>query len=516
MPGTRRVAAWRPASRPTLPNSREIGCRCSMKAEQAGENANGIIRLCGAHPVRGPLQRRARSHLASWLSSTQQIASIVASNARCVGSFDAPGEDAMKGCRIEIALKARPRMSLLVAAAVTLSGAFFSAQAQEPIKIGFGVSLTGGLASSGKAHLMSKQIWAEEINAKGGLLGRPIKLVYYDDQTNAATVPGIYAKLIDVDKVDLLMGHATNLIVAAMPLIIERKKLVMVLLALGSNAEFKYPRYFQSAAFGPDSKGVLSNNFFAVAKSLAPEPKTVALVGADAEFSNNVLIGARENAKKYGLKIVYDRSYPPATVDYTPIMRAIQATSPDVVLVASYPPDSVGIVRAATEIGLKTQLFGGAMVGMQYASLMQQLGEKLNRVVNYHLYVPSAKMNFPGIEAFLKKYQAQAKEAGTDPLGFYQPPFAYAAMQVLEQAIKATGSLNDDKLASYIHNNAFNTIVGEIRFNELGEWATARMLLVQFQNVQGSGLDQYMSGHKQVILYPPEYKDGELEAPFAK
>src|SRR5262249_7721943 len=149
-------------------------------------------------------------------------------------------------------------------------------------------------------------------------------------QTNAATVPGIYAKLIDVDKVDLLMGHATNLIVAAMPLIIERKKLVMVLLALGSNPEFKYPRYFQSAAFGPDSKGVLSNNFFAVAKSLAPEPRTVALVGADAEFSNNVLIGARENAKKYNLKIVYDRSYPPATVDYTPIMRAIQATSPDV------------------------------------------------------------------------------------------------------------------------------------------------------------------------------------------
>src|SRR6266481_1784298 len=236
-----------------------------------------------------------------------------------------------------------------------LAGAIVSANAQEPIKIGFSVSLTGGLASSGRAHLLSKQIWAEEINARGGLLGRPVKLVYYDDQTSAATVPGIYAKLIDVDKVDLLMGAATNLIVAAMPLIIERKKLVMVLLALGSNAEFKYPRYFQSAPFGPDSKGVLSNNFFEVAKSLAPEPKTVALVGADAEFSNNVLIGARENAKKYNLKIVYDRSYPPATVDYTPIMRAIQATSPDVVLLASYPPDSVGLVRAATEIGLKTQ-----------------------------------------------------------------------------------------------------------------------------------------------------------------
>ena len=401
-------------------------------------------------------------------------------------------------------------------AAMSLIGAIAPAPAQEPIKIGFSVSLTGGLASSGKAHLLSKQIWLEEINAKGGLLGRPVKLVYYDDQTNAATVPGIYAKLMDIDKVDVLMGAATNLIVAAMPMIMERKKMVMVLLALGSNAEFKYPRYFQSAPFGPDPKGVLSSAFFAVAKSINPTPKTVALVGADAEFANNVLIGARENAKQAGLQIVYDRSYPPSTVDYTPIVRAVQATNPDVVLLASYPPDSVGMVRAATEIGLKTQLFGGAMVGMQYASLITQLSEKLNRVVNYHFFVPSPKMNFPGIDEFLKKYQAQAKDAGVDPLGFYQPPFAYAAMQVLQQAITATGSLNDDKLAAYIHGNSFNTIVGEIRFNDLGEWANARTLMIQFQGVQGQGLEQYLTGHRQVIVYPAEYKEGDLEQPFAK
>jgi len=403
-----------------------------------------------------------------------------------------------------------------IALALLALGSLVPLQAQEPIKIGFGVSLTGGLASSGKAHLLSKQIWAEEINAKGGLLGRPVRLVYFDDQTNAANVPGIYSKLMDVDKVDLLMGHATNLIVAAMPHIMARKKMVMVLLALGSNAEFNYPKYFQSAPFGPDSKGVLSNAFFEVAKSIKPAPKTVALVGADAEFSNNVLIGARENAKKFGLQIVYDKSYPPSTVDYSPIVRAIQATNPDVVLLASYPPDSVGMVRAATEIGLRTQLFGGAMVGMQYASLIGQLSEKLNRVVNYHFFVPSPKMSFPGIEEFLKKYQARAKDSGVDPLGFYQPPFAYAAMQVLEQAIKATGTLDDDKLAQYIHKNTFKTIVGDIRFNELGEWADARVIMVQFQNIQGSGLEQYMTGHKQVIVYPNDLRDGDLESPFSK
>jgi branched-chain amino acid transport system substrate-binding protein len=396
----------------------------------------------------------------------------------------------------------------LTAAALLVS---IGAQAQEPIKIGFSVSLTGGLASSGKAHLLSKQIWAEEVNAKGGLLGRPVKLVYYDDQTSVTTVPGIYAKLIDVDKVDLLMGAATNLIGGAMPQVMERKKLIMVLLALGSNIEFKYPRYFQSAPFGPDPKGVLSNAFFEVAKTLKPEPKTVALVGADAEFSNNVLSGARENAKKFGLRIVYDAVYPPTTADFTPVVRAVQATNPDVVLLASYPPDSVGMVRAAGELGLKTKLFGGAMVGGQYAGLITQLSDKLNGVVNYHLFVPSPKMEFPGIDAFLKKYQAQAKDAGVDPLGFYQPPFAYAAMQVLQQAITATGGVDDGKLADYIHANTFKTIVGDIKFNELGEWAEARVIMVQFQNVQGNGLEQFMTGHRQVIVYPPELKDGELQ-----
>jgi branched-chain amino acid transport system substrate-binding protein len=403
-----------------------------------------------------------------------------------------------------------------VATLLLAVAALVPAAAQEPIKIGFSVSLTGGLAGAGKAHLLSKQIWAEEINARGGLLGRQVKLVYYDDQTNAAIVPGIYAKLIDVDKVDLVMGAATNLIVAAMPQIMQHKKMVMVLVALGSNAEFKYPKYFQSAPFGPDSNGVLSEAFFEVAKTLTPAPKTVALVGADAEYSNNVLTGARINAKKFGLQVVYDRSYPPTTVDYSPIVRAIQATNPDVVLVASYPPDSVGMVRAATEAGLKTQLFGGAMVGLQFGALMGQLGEKLNGVVNFHFYVPSEKMNFPGIAQFLSKFQAQAKDAGVDPLGFYQPPFAYAAMQVLEQAVKATGTLDDDRLAAYIHKTAFQTIVGEIKFNDLGEWAVARPIMLQFQNVQGAGLDQFKTGHKQVIVSPPQYKDGELQHPYGK
>ena len=147
---------------------------------------------------------------------------------------------------------------------------------------------------------------------------------------------------------------------------------------------------------------------------------------------------------------------------------------------------------------------------------MQQLSDKLDRVVNYHLYVPSPTMKFPGIEDFLKIYQARAPQQGTDPLGFYQPPFAYAAMQVLEQAIKATNTLDDGKLADYIHKNEFNTIVGKHPVRRERRMGQAALLMVQFQNIEGNSLDQYRTPGKQVILYPPEYKDGELQQPFAK
>lgn len=396
-----------------------------------------------------------------------------------------------------------------------MSGALSDAQAADPIKIGFSVQLTGSLASSGNAHLITQQIWAEEVNARGGLLGRPVQLVFYDDQTNASTVPGIYTKLIDVDKVDILMGGATNMIVAAMPIIVQRNKLVMALLALAINDEFKYPRYFHSASFGPEAKLVHAQNFFETASLLNPKPQTVALVGADAEFSSNAIKGARSLAAKYGIKIVYDRTYPPATTDFSPIVRSIAATNPDLVFVASYPIDSVGMVRAARELGLKARMFGGAMVGLQYAGIRSQLADGLNGVVNYELWAPTPKMKFPGIEELIKKYQVRAKEKGLDALGYYQPPFAYAAMQVLEQAITATGTLDNAKLADYIHQNTFKTIVGDFSFDKSGEWSAPRVLMVQFQNVKGAGLEQYEKEGAVAVVYPPQYADGTLQ-PFTK
>ena len=174
------------------------------------------------------------------------------------------------------------------------------AQSSEPIKIGFGMALTGPLAGFGKQALLGMKIWEEETNAKGGLLGRPVKLVYYDDQSTPPTVPGIYTKLLDVDKVDLVVsGYATNMVAPAMPVVMQKKKTFISLFALDVNAQFKYPQYFSVLPTGPTPKASFTEGFFQIALAQNPKPTTIALAAEDAEFSRNACEGARENAKKY-------------------------------------------------------------------------------------------------------------------------------------------------------------------------------------------------------------------------
>lgn len=403
----------------------------------------------------------------------------------------------------------------LAAAALASTTSVASAQGK-PITIGFGMAETGGLAAGGKQALLTYQIWAEQVNKAGGLLGRPVKLVYYDDQSNPATVPGIYTKLLDLDKVDLVIsGYATVPTAAALPIIIQRGKLFPSLFALGANDKFRYPRYFQIMPNGPDAKIEFSRGFFDLAGKLTPRPKTVALVGADAEFSINALEGARINVKSGGFKIVYDRTYPPNTIDFTSIVQSIKSTKPDLVFIASYPPDSAGMVHAVNEVKLPARMLGGGMIGPQFAVFKEQLGPLLNKMVCYELYVPSPTMNFPGIEDFLKIYRARAVEAKVDPLGTYLPPYAFAEMQVLGDAIKATGTLDDGKLAEYIHKTTFETVVGKVAFNPIGEWVKGRVPLVQFRDVVGHDIKQFMTPGKEVIVYPPAYKSGDLVTPYA-
>lgn len=398
-----------------------------------------------------------------------------------------------------------------------LSGVMTSAaQAAEPIRIGFGIALTGGIAANGKAALLAMQLWRDDVNERGGLLGRKVELVYYDDQTKPATVPGLYAKLLDVDNVDFVVsGYGTNLIAPAMPIVMEHGLVFMGLFGLAVNEKFQHPYYFQIMPAGPSPRSDWSRGFFEIALKQEPKPKTVALIGADSEFARNALLGAQENAEKHGLEIVYNNTYTPGMADFTPVVRAIKATNPDVVYVASYPPGSVGITRAVHEVGLAPKLLGGGMVGLQYAAFLTKLGPLLNGIVNYDFWVPEPTLNFPGIEEFLQKYQARAAEVGVDPLGHYLPPWAYAYLEVLGQAIESTQSTDQQTVGEYIRTHTFDTIVGQVKFGANGEWATTRTLMVQFQNIEGSDVEQFSRPGKRVVLYPEAWKSGEIQYPYA-
>ena len=196
-------------------------------------------------------------------------------------------------------------------------------------------------------------------------------------------------------------------------------------------------------------------------------------------------------------------------------MRAVQATNADVFYVASYPPDTVGMVRAVHETGFRPKFFGGAMVGLQVASIKTQLGPLLNGVVSFENWLPVPTMAYPGMAELLKKYQARASAEGVEPLGYFMTPPSYAYLQVLADAVSGTQSLDQGKIADYIHSHSFDTVWGKLRFDANGAWPEARLLTVQFRNITGNTLDQFTDLSHEAVLDPSGLKTGEMIYPYA-
>ena len=401
--------------------------------------------------------------------------------------------------------------------AALLAAAGTPARAAEPIKIGCSMAMTGGVAGIGKQILIALEIWRDQVNKKGGLLGRPVELDCYDDQSSPANVPGIYTKLIDIDKVDLLIGpYATNMVAPAIPVVMQKGKMTVGILANAANHEFHYPRYFSMNATGPDPERSYSTGFLDIAMAQKPKPQTIALVGADAEYGRNAIDGTRKNAAEAGLKVLYDRNYPPNITDCTPVMRAVEAVHADIVFVAAYPPDTVCIVRAASEVGVTAKIFGGALVGLGITSVKLQLGPLMNGMINNTVFAPAKTLLTPESEALIAAYQERAaKEQGVDPLGYVFPPFGYAAGQVLAAAVTATQSLDPEKLAQWLHTHPVKTILREITYNPDGEWSESGRLFTQFRHVVPGDVDQYRTTDHEAIVWPAKYKTADFIYPYA-
>ena len=407
----------------------------------------------------------------------------------------------------------RRKMIGLAAAAMVLAMTSVASAEEPPIKIGMSMPQTGGLAGGGKASLLGIEIWRDDVNAKGGLLGRKVELVVYDDKSSASETPALYAKLLDVDKVDLLFApYATVPTAPIMPLVKQRGMLLMGNFSFQVNSKVHHDMWFNNAPWGPADSW--ATGFLTLGQKAGG--KTMALLSADQEFAQNLATTAREVAKKLNIPIVFDQAYPPSTAEFSSIIRALNAAKPDIVFVASYPPDSAAILKAVNEIGVgdNVKIFGGAMVGLQFAAVMQNLGSLLNGVVNYNTWLPEPSMNFDGTKTFFEKYTKRAVEAKVDPLGFYLAPYGYAMGQMIEEAVTATKSLDQKALAKFIRENTHKTIVGPITYAEDGEWKESSTLEAQFRGVKDKDIDQFRSAGKQVILFPDRLKTGDLISPF--
>jgi branched-chain amino acid transport system substrate-binding protein len=385
-----------------------------------------------------------------------------------------------------------------------------------PIKIGYCLSLTGPLSGNSKSAMLAHDIWCDDVNNSGGLLGRPVQLIRYDDEGDAARAGPLYARLIDEDGVDLVIGgYGTNTIQAAMPEIMPRRRFFVGLMGLGANNELQYPNYFAMIPTGPDPNAALTEGFFEVAARQTPRPTTVALLSADAVFARNPILGAKANAAKHGFEVVYEATYPLATRDFAPLLDAVANSGCDLLFLCSYLQDTIDLVEAIERHSFRPMMVGASMIGPQNAEVKSKLGPLLNGIVNYEYWAPAPSMAFDGVADLLNTYRSLAAESGVDPLGHYMAPLAYAQMQVVAQAIEGTGGLDDAALSDFTRNSTFPTVMGPVTFGARGEWTHPRVLQVQFQNVNGHAVDQFRDGSKQVIVAPEEMASGQLIYPFA-
>ncbi len=377
------------------------------------------------------------------------------------------------------------------------------------------MSLSGILAPNGKTAFLAHKLWEEKMNDKGGLLGRTVQLECIDDQTNANLVPEIYRKLLDEEKVDLIIGgYGDNSIKPAMPLIIKNKRFFVGLMGLAVNQEFNYENYFAMIPTGPNPGIGLTEGFFSVAAKQHPKPETVAILAADALFSKSPVQGAKQNCTLHGMKVIFEENYPLSTNDFSPLIKKVQQTNADILFMCSYVADSVGLIRSINKESLKAKLVGGAMIGPQNGSVKLELGPLLNGLVNYEYWLPVEKLMYPGVQEMIEKYQARAQKEGTDPLGYYVAPMAYAQLQIIEQAVTATQSLDDNALAAYTRGAVFHTVVGDVKFGKDGSWAEPRVLTVQYQNINNNQVGTFRDSRVQVVVSPAGYASGTLSYPY--
>lgn len=341
-------------------------------------------------------------------------------------------------------------------------------QAAEPIRIGTTQSLSGSLADFGTNQLRGLQMWVHDINARGELLGRPVELVHYDDGSDPARSAQLYRQLLEQDKVDLLIGPYSSAITLAAAPVAEEHGVPM--LTLGASAEEIWSQGYRYVV-GLDTP---ARRYMDLAVLAAAEQgaKTMSLVYSDTQFSRDVAIGIRNQARELGIDIVFETSGQ-SLAEIPAIVRQLGEHDADVIMAIVYLEGAVGLVRELKKAGVKPKMlvFG---VGASLAEFGQQLLEDAEGVSGVVQWLRGIRM--PGAQDFAYRFR---KRHGNNPAAY--AALGYSGGQVMEAAVRLAQTVDPAAVNEQLHTMVFNSLMGIYTVDESGRQVGKHNYLMQWQ-----------------------------------
>jgi branched-chain amino acid transport system substrate-binding protein len=376
----------------------------------------------------------------------------------------------------------------LVAAMAVLAGSL-PAQAQAPIRIGASLSLTGTYAQPGRYQHEGYKLCQKDLNAKGGLLGRKVELVVYDDQSQPATGVRLYEKLITEDQVDAVMGPYSSAVTEAVANVTEKYKKVMVAPLAATTEIFKKGRRYVFMILSPAEAYLDGLVDIAAKRGL----KTIAILNEDTLFPKASASGTVELAKRAGLRVVFQEAYPKGNQDYSAILTKVKAANPDVLAAATYFDDAVAITRQMKELNVNPKMFGVTVGGdiPKFQDLLKQTADYVYGSSQWEAGLP-----YPGAREFFEAYR---KEFTQEPS--YHSAAGYGGCMLYAEAVKKVGALDAEKVRDTLLALKTRTMFGDYQVDKDGFQIAHKMVLLQWQD------------GKRVVVWPEDLASGKPRFP---
>jgi branched-chain amino acid transport system substrate-binding protein len=377
--------------------------------------------------------------------------------------------------------------ALAVAAGVVLLGG--PADAQGPIRIGASLSLTGTYAEPGTYQSEGYKLCERDLNAKGGLLGRKVEMVVYDDQSQPATGVRLYEKLITEDKVDAVMGPYSSAISEAVANVTEKYKKVMVAPLAATTSIFKKGRKYAFMVISPAEVYLEGLVDIAAKRKL----KTIAIINEDTLFPKASAQGTEELAKKAGLQVVFKEAYPKGNQDFSGLLIKLKAANPDVLAAATYFDDAVALARQMKELDVTPKMTAVTVGGdlPKFQELLKQTAEGIYGASQWEGALP-----YPGAKEFFDTYTKEFKHEPS-----YHSAAGYAGCILYAEGVKKAGSLEADKVRDALLALKTRTMFGDYQVDKDGFQIAHKMVLLQWQE------------GKRVIVWPDDLANGKPRFP---